>query len=193
MNIHLDLATAKSIASLINIAEKATSATPVLQQVRCTLYVDGTIIAVATDRYAVIKASYETENTGGTTEFSITHSMAKFIAGIKNGHSGVYLSIVDDQVIASVGGDTHTTAKMLGNYPPVTELITNWQIGTDAMPVSLSLSLLSRLAKIVDVAGKKVEDWQIELGNSDRPARPAPVRLTHGSFIALQQPKLITR
>lgn len=191
----MDLATAKSIASLINIATKPKSWTPVLEQVRCTVNPDGTLTAVATDRYAVITATYMISSMAEPFEFGISHSAAKFIAGLKADRKELLVAITldDEGVCIHYAGQTITVAPVIGNYPPVASLIEDWKPGTDAMPVSLSLSLLSRLAKIVDVAGKKVEDWRIELAKTDNPAKPGPIKLEADRFIALQQPKLITR
>ncbi len=187
--ITIDLATAKSIASLINIASKPKSVAPVLEQVRCNLYSDGMLVAVATDRYAIITASYDTEYTGETVQFGITHAMAKFITGLK-GYAELTLEISEELIVANIAGQTYTTGNVKANYPPVAEMVAKWQHGTEATPVELDLSLLSRLTKIVNKAGKKVENWKVELGKTDNPSKPAPIRLLAENFGAIQQPRL---
>lgn len=193
--ITIDLATAKSIASLINIAAKPKSVAPVLEQVRVWVSTDYLISAVATDRYACITASWEVDLVGNDMpEFGIGHDMAKFIAGLKspvNGHRYVTFEVNESSVIVSSEGQSFTNDHVFGKYPPVVDLVSNWQAGANAVPVELSLTMLSRLAKITDRLGKKVEDWKIELGNSDNPNKPAPIRLSHGNLIAIQQPRII--
>lgn len=191
--ITIDLATAKSIASLINIAAKPKSVAPVLEQVRCNLFSDGMLVAVATDRYAIITASYDTDYSGETTQFGISHDVAKFISGIKAPQGGIYveIDITNDGVALSVAGQTFRAgAGNPGNYPPVAEMVAKWQHGTEATPVELDLTLLSRLTKIVNKAGKKVENWKVELGKTDNPSKPAPIRLLAENFGAIQQPRL---
>lgn len=193
MNIELDLKTLHSIASLINIASKANSGTPVLEQVRCTLFSDGMLTAIATDRYAIVMGSYQVEYTGDTMEFGVSHSLAKFISSIKlpkTGHLYGELNLHDDVITLRLAGQTFTAGNVKGNYPPVAELLGKWQHGTEAMPIELSLTLLSRLTKIVNEAGKKVENWKIELGKDGTAAKPAPVRLLAEGFAAIQQPRL---
>jgi len=191
--INIDLATAKSIASLINIASKDKSGTPVLEQVHCTLFSDGMLVAVATDRYAIVSASYELDYSGRAVTFSITHGVANFISRIKtlkgmNVHGTIELN--DDGYTMQFNGQAIIARHVTGNYPPVAEMVAKWQLGTEATPVELSLTMLSRLTKVVDRLGKKLEDWKIELGNSDNPNKPAPIRLTHGTFAAIQQPRI---
>lgn len=192
--INIDLATAKSVASLINIACKPNSATPVLEQVRCTLFSDGMLVAVATDRYAIVTASYELDYSGETVEFGINHNVANFIGRIKapkgmNVHGTIELTN-DGYSMQFNGQAIIAQAGNPANYPPVAEMVAKWHAGTEATPVELSLTLLSRLTKVVDRLGKKLEDWKVELGNTDNPAKPAPIRISHGTFVAIQQPRL---
>lgn len=191
--ITIDLRDLHSIASLINIASKPNSGTPVLEQVRCTLFSDGMLVAVATDRYAIVSASYELDYAGDTIEFGISHGLAKFITGIKLPRTGrlyAELNFHDDSITMRLAGQTFTAGNVAGNYPPVAEMVAKWQHAEQAMPVTLSLTLLSRLTKVVDRMGKKVENWSVELGASDNPNKPAPIRLLADGFSAIQQPRL---
>ena len=191
--LQIELKTLHSIASLINIASKPNSGTPVLEQVRCNLFSDGMLTAIATDRYAIVMGSYQVDYAGDTVEFGITHAMAKFITGIKlpkTGHLYMELSITEELVVATLAGQTFTAGNVKSNYPPVAEMLGKWQHGTEATPVELSLTLLSRLTKIVNQAGKKVENWKVELGKTDNSAKPAPIRLLAENFGAIQQPRI---
>jgi hypothetical protein len=191
--INIDLATAKSIASLINIASKDKSGVPVLEQVRCTLFSDGMLVAVATDRYAIVTASYELDYSGETITFGIAHGVANFISRIKTPKGSNIPGTIefnDDGYSMQFNGQAIIARHVTGNYPPVSEMVAKWQRGTEATPVELSLTLLSRLTKVVDRLGKRLEDWKVELGNSDNPSKPAPIRLTHGTFAAIQQPRI---
>lgn len=194
MNIQIDLATLHSIASIINIAPKANSGTPVLEQVRCNLFSDGMLTAIATDRYAIVMGSYQVDYAGNAIEFGISHSLAKFITGIKlpkYGHLyGDFEISANGDLTLTLAGQSFSASANTGKYPPVAEMLAKWQHGTEATPVELSLTLLSRLTKVVNQAGKKVENWKVELGKTDNPTKPAPIRLLAENFGAIQQPRI---
>lgn len=185
---------AKSIASLINIAEPKSSALP-LQYVRVELS-NGQLRAVATDRYVVIVAEYEAiEAEPGEAVFYIDATTAKFITGAKGDYEFEFTVKPDYRELRiEVNQAGMTVGQPNFNYPPVVELWDSIKPAEQADPLSLNFTFFTRLAKIAGLDGKKLEQWIIQPSVSSGSGKPGPLQLTargSSAFRALVQPNLI--
>lgn len=188
----LPLATAKSIASLINFASKD-KVTPALQVIRVVLDGDR-MTATATDRYVVIKAEYaECPDNFNTGTIYLDAAAAKFIAGIKvaKGHNPlITFDTGDDGLTIKANGASITIRQFSGNYPAVETLFDAHKPAEVAEVHHFRIELLAKLGKVIDVDGSKIESWNFEYGTRVKPERPVPVIATASLFKALIQPNL---
>ena len=187
------LATAKSIASLINFAAGSKDYTPALQVIRVVFDGDR-MTATATDRYVVIQAQYaECPDNHNTGTIYIDAAAAKFIASQKvaKGHNPlITFDTDDDGLTIKANGASITIRQFNGNYPAVETLFEAHKAAEAAEVHHFRIELLAKLGKVVDVDGSKVESWNFEFGTRAKPERPAPVIATASLFKALIQPNL---
>ena len=186
------VATAKSIASLINFAAPK-EYTPALQVIRVVFDGDR-MTATATDRYVVIKAEYAEcpDNLNAGTVY-LDAAAAKFITGIKvaKGHNPLIVFDVDDTSLTIKANDASITIRQFkGNYPAVETLFDAHKPAETAEVHHFRIELLAKLGKVVDVDGSKIESWNFEFGTRTKPERPVPVIATASLFKALIQPNL---
>jgi DNA polymerase III sliding clamp (beta) subunit (PCNA family) len=186
------LATAKSIASLINFASNE-KITPALTVIRVVFDGDR-MTATATDRYVVIQAQYaECPDNFNTGTVYLDAAAAKFIASQKvaKGYNPlITFDVDDDGLTIKANGASITIRQFSGNYPAVESLFESHKPAELAEVHHFRIELLAKLGKVVDVDGSKVESWNFEFGTRTKPERPVPVIATASLFKALIQPNL---
>lgn len=199
MTITIPLNLAKSLASMATIASKDVAK---LDRVYVQV-LPNSIHAVASDRYAIIESLYTERNGDGSLEFQITAEVAKFINAIKTKETKapVELEVFSDALtIKTLGQSATFTGSQLANGTDLfNKLVEHAEIDAKAevaKPIVLNVALLSRVAKLVDYEGKKVERWSFNLGQTDSDNRkPSPIQAYAEGVITwhlVQQP-LLTR
>ena len=187
LSVQIPLNTAKSIASLSNFASKD-KITPALTVVKM-VFADGSLQALATDRYVAIRAKYEYEYDAYGTIY-LDAQAVKFITGLKNAR---YVQFdFDGETLTVSDGSASVSSKMFsGNYPAIETMLDKHQPATIASAQTFTIELVTKLAKVIDPSnGKKVERWELEQGLTDVPARPAPLMARATGFTAIIQPNL---
>ena len=188
----MPISTAKSIASFIAFAESARGGyTPALQVIKVA-FDSGKITATATDRYAVIQGTYNS-NDGDDGVIYFDASIAKFITSYKvakNYDPMVAFDVFDGNLTVKTG-DASTTVRMFnGNHPAVETLFDSHKPAQVAEVHSFRIELIAKLGKVIGTDGNKVEQWNFEHGERQNPNRPSPLIATNGNFKALIQPML---
>lgn len=190
----LPLAQAKSIASLINIAESSKGIFTVLQYVKVTI-TDNVLIAVATDRYIAGYGTYLLEDPIEDATFWLDANVCKLIKAIKApkyGHGFATFDIdPDSDVVISDGVSSIRSGAPKGNYPPILNLITSMDEATDGTKsVRLTLSKISQIDKVVPSIGAS-NTWHLTHMASGRENKPGPVRFMNGNMILVLQPSYL--
>lgn len=186
VNIRLDVA--RSIASLISVADSGKNAMPLLSQVVVTI-AGGVFKARATDRFALVELTGPYGDETVEAELRITPKIAKFLLTAKaREFSAIDVEFtVDDEsrtITAAIdGGAREVDTYAIGNYPSIGKFVADWQIAEKAAPIGLSLPRLAAFTKIIDLSGEKITDWIVEPSEAAitefRPtARPGALRLT---------------
>lgn len=190
----LPLAQAKSIASLINIAEGAKGIFSVLQYVKVNI-ADNVLTAVATDRYVAGYGTYLLEDPIEDASFWLDATACKLIKAIKApkyGHGFVTFEIdADADVVVSDGVSSIRSGAPKGNYPDILGLIGGMAEATDgAKSVRLTLSKIAQIDKVAPSIGG-LDAWHLTHMASGREGKPGPVRFMNGNMILVLQPSLL--
>lgn len=179
-SIELPLKVAKSLASLIVLADKANGITAALQRVNVAIS-DGELLATVSDRYVLAVAKYEIE-TSDNLAFYLDHATAKFISGIKplSKYSTEILTFTVANGVLTVSNHVATQNQHLtkANVPDFLPFIANAVPSTDSVPFTLNLEYLAKFSKIVDSNGDKLTKWELIQTNGSSPSKPGPVLLS---------------
>jgi hypothetical protein len=197
----LPLSTAKQIASMVAFTDNKKGSVPALQLIKITFDRDY-ITATATDRYTAVVAKWGYDAIDGP-EFGPVYldaAGAKFITGLlaKPGQSVEFSTEANGQLVVSYQQFEDYQAKHFspafnGNYPNVETLFDGLVVG-GVEKQALNVSLLAKLAKLVDSNGKKIDGtWEFTYHTPDHPNRPKPVLATNNSYRVLIQPALLSR
>lgn len=193
MKLSMTLSTAKQIASMGIFTD------PNMARLsRIHLQSKGTCItAYATDRYSAIKAFFdnmiEAENGDDQWETYLDQVAIKFITGLKqdkNYRPPVFFEIDELNLTITYANQSVTTLAVPDSLPDwrenlatlVSGLFQQWQPTTEARPAVFTMPRLGSLSKLLNEHGKKMEVWEIEMGEPNKPAR-----FTAGRFSALIQ------
>jgi hypothetical protein len=199
--LSLALTTAKQIASLVAFTDSKKSPVPALQLIKITSD-RNFITATATDRYTAVVAKWGYDSIDGP-EFGPVYldpAGAKFITGLtaKPGGQAVEFSTeANGQLVVSYQQFEDYQAKHFspafnGKYPNVESLFDGLVVG-GVEKQALNVTLLAKLAKLVDSNGKKLADtWEFTY-HTDETNRPKPVLATNNSYRVLIQPALLSR
>jgi hypothetical protein len=189
----LPLAQAKSIASLINIAEGAKGIFSVLQSVKVNI-ADNVLTAVATDRYIAGYGTYLLEDPIEDASFWLDANACKLIKAMKApkyGHAFVTFEIFADDVLISDGVSSIRSGAPKDNYPDILGLIGGMAEAPEgARSVSLTLSRIAQIDKVIPSIGG-LDAWHLTHMDSGREGKPGPVRFMNGNMILVLQPNLI--
>ena len=190
LSIQVSLKIAKSIASLSNFASKD-KITPALTVVKIE-FSEGMIKALATDRYVAVRAKYDYDYDAYGVIY-LDAQAVKFITGLKNSPF-VQFELSDGVLSIGDGSASVSSAIFKGNYPDIESIMDKHQPATVASIQRFRIELLAKLGKVISkIDGKKVENWVLEQGLSERPDRPAPMKATAENFDAIIQPNLLAR
>ena len=174
----LPLDMAKSIASLINIAESPKGSAPLLQRVQVELTENG-LTASATDKYIVAIAEYWHES-ADLQGFYLDHDAAKFIASLKplSKHHREFLTfeLSNGTLTITNGIKTHVSRLFDSKFPYVESIFRDAELATEATPTALNLTYLSKFTKLVDATGAKIDTW-VMTSTQSTPVKPGPVLL----------------
>jgi hypothetical protein len=196
----LPLITAKQIASMVAFTETKKGSVPALQLIKIT-FDRNYITAVATDRYTAVVAKWGYDATDGPElgPVYLDATGAKFITGLlaKPGQSVEFNTEANGQLVVSYQQFEDYQAKHFspafnGKYPNVETLFDGLVVG-GVEKQALNVTLLAKLAKLVDSNGKKLDGtWEFTY-HTDETNRPKPVLATNNSYRVLIQPALLTR
>lgn len=197
----LPLSTAKQIASMVAFTDNKKGSVPALQLIKITFDRDY-ITATATDRYTAVVAKWGYDAIDGPElgPVYLDTAGAKFITGLlaKPGQSVEFSTEANGQLVVSYQQFEDYQAKHFspafnGNYPNVETLFDGLVVG-GVEKQALNVSLLAKLAKLVDSNGKKLDGtWEFTYHTSDHANRPKPVLATNNSYSVLIQPALLSR
>lgn len=188
LDITLPLGLAKTIASFAVFTDAKATATPALQQVKL-VFSTGQLEVIATDRYVAAKGvySYDTVALGA---IYLDPATCKFIAGIKSKLGLVKFETVDGWLTVSDFTSTHTSSMFTGNYPAVETLIDGFKQGS-MTEATLTIDLLAKLGKVINVGGAKAGVWQFLAGdNTANPNRPVPIMAKQAGIEVIIQPNI---
>ena len=196
----LPLSTAKQIASMVAFTDSKKGSVPALQLIKITFDRDY-ITATATDRYTAVVAKWGYDATDGPElgPVYLDAAGAKFITGLlaKPGKSVEFSTEANGQLVVSYQQfddyqAKHYSPAFNGKYPNVETLFDGLVVG-GVEKQALNVSLLAKLAKLVDSNGKKLDGtWEFTY-HTDPANRPKPVLATNNSYRALIQPALLSR
>jgi DNA polymerase III sliding clamp (beta) subunit (PCNA family) len=178
--IVMPLKVAKSLASLIVLADKANGTTAALQRINIAVS-DNELIATVSDRYVLAVAKYRPESSDDLA-FYLDHAMAKFISGIKPlskySSETITFSVFDNALTVSNQVATQSQKLTKANVPDLAAFIANAVPATEVMPFTLNLDFLAKFAKIVDTNGDKLTKWELGQLVGSSATRVGPVLLT---------------
>ena len=177
---------ARSIASMVALTSKD-KVTPALQLVRLSV-TKYKITAIATDRYVLGRLVLDYDGTDSEIDdYYLDAAALKLMATTKAG------------LVSIKHGETHFTVSdysssvnvpiFMGNYPKVETMIPDAPEATPTGETSFSIDLLSKLGKLVDANGKKIDAWKILPGGTEN-GRPKAWAATADNFTVLIQPRL---
>ena len=197
IKVALPLKVAKQLASLAVFAETKKGTTPALQVVRLT-FTAGSVSGVATDRYCIAKATFTTEGTEDGVMY-LDQAGAKWITGLvakpgatvefATGQNGLELSYQQFSDYLSV----HYCERYLATYPAIETLFDGLEVG-GVERLSLNVSMLAKLAKLIGDDGKKLDStWEFTYHTGPNPNRPNPILAKNSAYQVWIQPALLSR
>jgi hypothetical protein len=197
VKVALPLKVAKQLASLAVFAETKKGTTPALQVVRLT-FTAGSVSGVATDRYCIAKATFTTDSTDEGVMY-LDQAGAKWITGLvakpaamvefATGQNGLELSYQQFSDYLSM----HYCERYSANYPAVETLFDGLEVG-GVERLSLNVSMLAKLAKLIGDEGKKLDStWEFTYHTGPNPNRPNPILAKNSAYQVWIQPALLSR
>jgi hypothetical protein len=185
LDVTLTVGIAKTIASFAVFTD-AKSVTPALQQVKL-VFTTNQLEVIATDRYVASKGVYAWD-TVALGAIYLDPATCKFIAGIKSKLGLVNFKLVDGKLTVTDYTASHTSSMFTGNYPAVETLIDGFKPGS-ITEATLTIDLLAKLGKVINIGGAKAKVWQFTAGdNTLNPNRPVPIMAKQAGVEVIIQP-----
>lgn len=178
---------ARSIGSMAALTSKD-KITPALTLVKLSVS-KYKITAIATDRYVLGRLVLDHDGADSEIDdYYLDAAALKLMATTKAG------------LVSIRHGETHFTVSdysssvnvpiFLGNYPKIEIMIPETPEAIPTGETSFSIDLLSKLSKLVDANGKKIDAWKIFPGGNTEHGKPNAWAATADNYTVLIQPRL---
>jgi hypothetical protein len=177
----------KSIISLANIAGDKKD--PLALQSIKVAVVENKLTALATNRYVIGQIAY-----GDVDEEDVSYLLSpEHLLFLKTAKGNVTVDVVETDLVITHSGNTHRSAFLVGNYPNVAELLTQFDNGENIPnndPVRLDLGLLSKVSKIIGTNPKDKATFDFYTKGKSETNKPSPLVLKRDNITILFQPNL---
>jgi hypothetical protein len=179
---------ARSIGSMAVLLAAAKDPTPSLHLLKLSV-TKYKITATATDRYVLGRLVLEHQgNDSEVSDYYLNAAALKLMATTKAG----LVSIKHGETSFTVS-DYNTSVSVpifLGTFPPVENLIPEIPAAVPTGETSFSMALLTKLSKLVDANGKKIDAWKFLPGGNSEYGKPNAWAATADNYTVLIQPRL---